>query len=288
MISPVSIKKWQKWVDITRSRCHLNFELAGGTIESHMSVCRDSARATAGRIRTDLPGSPSAILEIGSSVGFNCLALAERFPEARVVGIEPDHEAVSLGTAMAADLAIGNVNFVQAVGERLPFPEESFDWIICHTVIEHVRDVEACIREIARVLRPGGSLHLEAPNYIWPYEPHLGIVMPPLCPKPLMRVLARTQGKGAHVGYTEHLQLVHPEWIERCFATHELNWTNRVESKLRQVSSGQQEQVLSYKWAAKTLSLLNHIGLAPLVVGILLKTRLYPSLLYTVHKPRPH
>ncbi|RMH34358.1 MAG: class I SAM-dependent methyltransferase [Nitrospirae bacterium] len=288
MISSASIEKWQDWIDVTRSRCHLNFELAGGTIERHVSVCRESARATAGRVRTDLPGSPSAILEIGSSVGFNCLALAEECPGATVTGIEPDHEAVSVGNEMAADFGLTNVVFVQGVGENLPFADESFDWIVCHTVIEHVRDVEACIMEIARVLRPGGYLHLEAPNYIWPVEPHLGIFMPPLCPKPLMRSLARFQGKGERAGYIEHLQLVHPAQVERCFAAHALQWTNRAERKLRCVASGQQEQVIAYKWAAKTLSLLNHIGLAPLVVGILLKTRLYPSLLYTVHKPRPH
>jgi len=287
MISSASIQKWQEWIDVTRSRCHLNFELAGGTIESHVSVCRDSARSTAGRVRTDLPGSPSAILEIGSSVGFNCLALAEECQGATVTGIEPDYEAVSVGNRMAADFGLNNVVFVQGIGENLPFPDESFDWILCHTVIEHVRDVEACLGEIARVLRPGGYLHLEAPNYIWPREPHLGILMPPLCPKPLMRLLARLQGEGARAGYAEHLQLVHPARMERCFAAHALQWTNRAESKLRRAATGQQEQVVAYKWAARTLSLLNRIGLAPLLVGILLKARLYPSILYTVHKPNP-
>jgi ubiquinone/menaquinone biosynthesis C-methylase UbiE len=226
-------------------------------------------------------------LEIGSSVGFNCLALAEGYPDATVVGIEPDHEAVLVADGMAADFGLDNVMFVEGVGENLPFPDESFDWIVCHTVIEHVRDVEACIREIARVLRHGGYLHLEAPNYIWPREPHLGIFMPPLCPKPLMRLLARLQGEGARAGYAEHLQLVHPVRMERCFAAYALQWENRAESKLRRAASGEQEQVVAYIRAAKTLSLLNRIGLAPLIIWGLLKARLYPSILYTVHKPHP-
>ena len=238
MISAVTTQAWEHWITVTRSRCHLRFEIEGGSLESHVASGRDVSRRTADRVAGDLTGPPDAILEVGCSVGFNCLALADRFPDARVIGIEPDGEACAVATAMSNDFGIANVQFIQGVGECLPFPDESFDWIVCHTVIEHVNDVDACIAEMARVLRPGGCLHLEAPNYMWPWEPHLRIVVPPLCPKPLMRLLARLQGAVAYVDYAEHLKLVHPAWIERRFSLHGLCWTNRVESNLRLAASG--------------------------------------------------
>lgn len=284
MTSELTNRTWKSWIEITRSRCHLHFELDGGSLDSHVAIGRNAGRHTAARIAEDLSFVPSAILEVGSSVGFNCLALAERFPTARVVGVEPDREACMVAAAMAADCGNENTEFVQGVGECLPFPDASFDWIVCHTVIEHVKDVDACISEMARVLKHGGCLHLDAPNYLWPWEPHLRIIMPPLCPKSLMRFLARLQGAGANVEYASHLKLVYPAWIERCFSCHNLRWVNRVEKKLRMAAAGEHQQIAAYGRAAKLLAILQLFGLASWLIGGLLRARLYPSLLYTACK----
>jgi SAM-dependent methyltransferase len=286
MINSETTVAWENWIEVTRSRCHLHFELDGGTLHSHIIVGRDVGRNTAARIAEDLPGMPSSILEVGSSVGFNCLALAERFPSASIVGIEPDVEACALASAMGNDFDVTNVEFIVGVGERLPFPDASFDWIICHTVIEHVNDVNVCIAEMARVLRPGGFLHLDAPNYLWPWEPHLRILMPPLCPKPLMRMLARLQGAGSNLEYAEHLKLVHPAWMERRFTLHGLSWFNRVESKLHRAAVGDHAHIAAYGRSAIILSVLSRIGLSKILIFLLLHMRLYPSLLYTVIKPQ--
>lgn len=285
MISSKTIGAWEKWINVTRSRCHLHFDLDGGSLDSHVRIGRDVGRNTAARIVGDLPRPPSAILEVGSSVGFNCLALSERFPDACIIGIEPDGEACEVAAAMAVDFRATKTRFIEGVGECLPFPDASFDWIVCHTVIEHVNDVDACIAEMARVLRPGGYIHLDAPNYLWPWEPHLRIVMPPLCPKPLLRILTRLQGAGAHVAYAGHLKMVHPAWVERCFRRHGLRWTNRVESKLLLAASGERSHIAAYGRAARFLSVLNSIGLARWTIRFLLLARLYPSLLYTACKP---
>ncbi len=61
---------------------------------------------------------------------------------------------------------------VQAAGEALPFPANTFDLILSHEVIEHVQDDRQAVREMVRVLRPGGRLLLFCPNRGYPFETH--------------------------------------------------------------------------------------------------------------------
>jgi len=51
-------------------------------------------------------------------------------------------------------------------GRTLPFPDASFDTVLCSQVLEHVFTPEAFLREIHRVLRPGGALLLATP-FVW-------------------------------------------------------------------------------------------------------------------------
>jgi SAM-dependent methyltransferase len=53
---------------------------------------------------------------------------------------------------------------VVGVGEELPFADDSFDAVISHAVLEHVKDPFRCAREIARVLKPGGELFCAVPH----------------------------------------------------------------------------------------------------------------------------
>ena len=61
---------------------------------------------------------------------------------------------------------------VCAVGEHLPYPDNHFDLILSHEVLEHVQDDGLTIREIVRTLVPGGRLVLFCPNRGYPFETH--------------------------------------------------------------------------------------------------------------------
>lgn len=66
----------------------------------------------------------------------------------------------------------GVAGFLAAAGESLPFRDGSLDVIVLNEVIEHVADDRATVAEIARVLRPGGTCVLYAPNRLYPFETH--------------------------------------------------------------------------------------------------------------------
>jgi len=99
----------------------------------------------------------------GCGVGMYLEHLAPEFAAVVGLDIEPDR----LREAKTRSELILN-----GAGEHLPFPEESFNLVLSHEVLEHVTDDRAAIREIVRVLHPGGRLVLFCPNRGYPFETH--------------------------------------------------------------------------------------------------------------------
>jgi ubiquinone/menaquinone biosynthesis C-methylase UbiE len=58
------------------------------------------------------------------------------------------------------------IELAVADGQRLPFADASFDRIICTETLEHVADAQLALRELARVLRPGGRLAISVPHFL--------------------------------------------------------------------------------------------------------------------------
>ncbi|MFN8484944.1 MAG: class I SAM-dependent methyltransferase [Anaerolineae bacterium] len=82
-----------------------------------------------------------------------------------VYGMDIELERVAEGAAALPGLAV-------AAAETLPYPDDSFDTVLSHEVLEHVGDDRQSMAEIVRVLRPGGRLVLFVPNRLFPFETH--------------------------------------------------------------------------------------------------------------------
>jgi len=82
-----------------------------------------------------------------------------------VFGLEFDFEQVREAKTRGDKL-------VQGAGERLPFPDDRFDLILSHEVLEHVQDDWEAIREMVRTLKSGGRIVLFCPNRGYPFETH--------------------------------------------------------------------------------------------------------------------
>jgi SAM-dependent methyltransferase len=78
---------------------------------------------------------------------------------ADAVGVDPDPAMLTRARARAADARL-DVTFLDGRVERLPFPDASFDVVASVTVLCFVPDAAGAVREMARVLRPGGRLVL--------------------------------------------------------------------------------------------------------------------------------
>jgi ubiquinone/menaquinone biosynthesis C-methylase UbiE len=103
------------------------------------------------RLVAELAGE---VLELGAGTGFTL----PHYRRARhVVAVEPD-ASMAKRLRERAGLATVPVEVVDARGEALPFPDESFDAVVATLVLCSVGDVERTLAEIRRVLRPRGSL----------------------------------------------------------------------------------------------------------------------------------
>jgi SAM-dependent methyltransferase len=103
------------------------------------------------------------ILDIGCGLGVYVRKFRE-FSD-RVCGIDIDPKRLREGAKTTPGLML-------AVGEHLPFPDNTFDVIVMNEVIEHVTDDAATMREALRAIRPGGHIAIYAPNRLYPFETH--------------------------------------------------------------------------------------------------------------------
>jgi SAM-dependent methyltransferase len=117
-----------------------------------------------GLVRGDL------LLDLGCGFGRHAYEAARRGVD--VVAVDAGRDEVdgvaSVFAAMAEKGELpkeARVGTVQGDGYRLPFADGAFDRIICAEVLEHLYDDRAAMAELARVLRPGGTMAVTVPRY---------------------------------------------------------------------------------------------------------------------------
>ena len=117
------------------------------------------------------------VLELGCNIG--ATAIVSAFSGARVTGVDlnPDYLEVAALNAKRYGLA-ERIHFQQVTeGTPLPFPPESFDVIICNSVLEYVKHpgLPKLQSNLDQLLKPGGLLLVfGTSNRIWPMEVHSG------------------------------------------------------------------------------------------------------------------
>ncbi len=96
------------------------------------------------------------LLDVGCGPGSITLDLAEAVAPGEAVGVDIAESEVEKARSAATSRGLTNVRFEVASAYQLQFPEASFDAVFSHTMLEHLRDPLAALREMRRVLRKGG------------------------------------------------------------------------------------------------------------------------------------
>ena len=116
--------------------------------------------------------SEGMILDLGCGFGGRTVAF-ERITGQYCVGVDIDSRESVAGLHFARSIGSINASFAAAVGESLPFVNDSFDAVLCYDVLEHVQDPERTLAEVYRVLKPAGLFLTVFPPYFHPKGSHL-------------------------------------------------------------------------------------------------------------------
>ena len=110
------------------------------------------------------------MLDVGCGEGRHIFGVMQDYPDMRCIGLDMDKDSLNKaeeGYEYFESISNAGVDFLKGSAYSLPFPNNSFDLIVCSEVLEHLHEYNDAVREIHRVLKPGGKFYASVPAS-WP------------------------------------------------------------------------------------------------------------------------
>jgi ubiquinone/menaquinone biosynthesis C-methylase UbiE len=114
-------------------------------------------------VAAGLASDPLRVLDVGCGTGALLRAVAQRFPQAELVGVDASTEMIRM--AEASNPSPDRLRFARAQAEELPFADGQFDLVLSTISFHHWADQGKGLHEVARALVPGG-LFLLADHFV--------------------------------------------------------------------------------------------------------------------------
>jgi SAM-dependent methyltransferase len=222
---PHFVNEFPYWGEIPyQQMLELNRRAAAGSWESALVDFDDPAVRKAAPMILNLDRAnwsflvrlprESRVLDAGAGMGTNTHALSRCYRE--VVALEPVAERIEFMRHRFTQEKLQNASIVRGSIWRLPFSPESFDLIAMNGVLEWVAEGRAgdprkvqttALERMRELLRPGGYLYIGIENRIVPTyfvgarDPHCGLPLVTILPRPLAQWYARRRGQDGYRNY---------------------------------------------------------------------------------------
>lgn len=135
------------------------------------------------------------LLDCGCGPGTITVGLAQAIPSGHVTGIDIAESQIELARERSAELELSNTTFETASVYELPYPDNQFDAVFGHAIMEHMQNPVTVLKEMHRVLKPGGIVGVRSPD--------LGTAMyAPADDKidKMIEILTKLRGKNSFIG----------------------------------------------------------------------------------------
>jgi len=225
IIVPASVREMaEKSVGVFFERVSLMSREAAA--RDHLDVVRPVKKGKLLESYTSLHGKK--LLEIGSGYGAN---LATWIKNYQLDGFGTERDTEGFGSSFQASRELFAANgldperIIRVTTDALPFADASFDIVYAGNVLEHTEAPLKVLEEAVRVLRPGGFLHAEVPNYLSYFEGHYLVPQPPLLWRWMLPQWVRLLGRDPAFAYTMRTE-INPVWCRR--AVKQINKKYRV------------------------------------------------------------
>ncbi|MDP9398910.1 MAG: methyltransferase domain-containing protein [Actinomycetota bacterium] len=117
------------------------------------------------------------LLDVGCGPGTITVDLARLVAPGQVIGIDREERPLQEARTLAADQEVDNATFAVGDAYRLTYPDDSFDVVHAHQVLQHLTEPVTALEEMRRVCRPGGHLAVRDADYSamtwYPADPRL-------------------------------------------------------------------------------------------------------------------
>ena len=113
----------------------------------------DAFTKLATQIASQLPHG-STVLEVAPGPGYFCIELAKLGPYS-ITGLDISHTFVEIANKKAAEAGV-DVDFRQGNASKMPFPNDTFDFLLCRAAFKNFGQPVRALEEMYRVLKPGG------------------------------------------------------------------------------------------------------------------------------------
>ena len=165
------------------------------------------------------------VLDVGTGSARPAIRLAKLNPGFTIEAIDLSRSMLDLANANAAKSGVTNIQFSVGDAKQIPFPNQTFDLVVCHQFLHQLPEPALALREINRVAKPGGALLVRDVRRL--SEPFMTLALPFWCLGYSRRLREQTVASfRAGLTTSEFVKLVEEAGIERAtirkqFFTHQ-------------------------------------------------------------------
>ncbi len=228
------------------------------------------------------------ILDAGCSMGGLLFSLRKIKSFSFIGGFDIDATAIKMANSYKEINGVGNIEIKNGSALKIPFASNTFDIIIFKDIAEHLENQEnlkKALSECYRTLKKGGILFLEAPNYYFPYEPHLKMIkLPYYSSKKSVRLLSKLFKRNSE--FVDQLNFTTPKLIKKLLKKEkfvdiiDIYDDYRVEWKFNAgKETGTGNRKLDF-----VMSIIYKFKLEKLAILVIRKTKMYPILWFISKK----